>query len=725
LLFKKNIMTENNRKLRIGIDTGGTFTDIVGVKTDTGEIISTKTPTTTSDPSLGLMKGIDKILKETKMRDRDISGIYHGTTVATNAILEEKFDNLGLIITSGFRHLLEIGLVTQKEHFIDSTNFTSRLIQEPLRALVPPERILEVNERISSTGKILNPVLKKEISILPKKFRELGVFSVGVCLLHSYANSIHEKLIRDLFEKEFPECELSISSLVSPEPGEYDRAITTLLDSFIKPHVKSYLGKSSSKIEDKYKNIPFLIMKSNGGVASNEEISKKPISTVLSGPAAGALSASYLGRISGIDKLITLDGGGTSTDIAIIEEGEAKRSANHKIGSFSLKIPMIDITTIGTGGGSIAWMNSEKRLKVGPQSAGANPGPVCYGQGGENPTVTDANLVLARSPLHLAGGEIKLNKALAMKAMRNLAKHFKIDPMEMAAGVVEITAWNQVHAIRQTTVKKGLSPQDFSLMAFGGSGPLTAGLVAEFLGIENVIVPPFAGMTSAFGLEVVDLMNEHIYRYKKKEDDLDIQELNSIFENLDTQATHTLSKENIPESRQLLKRNIRLQYENESNEIDIEVPSGFISNISIREVLQKFHFYYQKQFNKNFKDQRQVEITNLNIVSYGLTQPPNLPLIPSGDESAEEAYKGARLVWFPEKNGFVDTPIYYRERLLEGNFIPGPAVIESFGSTTVVFPKQEARVDRFGNLLLVSKTDLTKQNKRAGRATGLHGVGAA
>ena len=718
-------MSENNRKLRVGIDTGGTFTDIVGVKTDTGEIFSTKTPTTTSDPSIGLMQGIDKILKETKMRNQDISGIYHGTTVATNAILEERFDNLALIITSGFRHLLEIGLATQKDNSTDSTNFISKIIQEPLKALVPPERIFEVEERISPTGEILNTLSEKEIFLLPRKFKEIGISSVGICLLHSYVNSTHEKLIRDIFEKDFPECELSISSSVSPEPGEYDRAITTLLDSFIKPHVKSYLGKSSGKIEEKYKNVPFLIMKSNGGVASNEEISKKPISTVLSGPAAGALSASYLGRISGIDKLITLDGGGTSTDIAIIERGDPKRSANHKIGKFSLKIPMIDITTIGTGGGSIAWINSQKRLKVGPQSAGASPGPVCYGQGGEHPTVTDANLVLARSPLHLAGGEIKLNKALAMKAMRTLAKHFKIDPMEMAAGVIEITAWNQVHAIRQTTVKKGLSPQDFSLMAFGGSGPLTAGLVAEFLGIENVIVPPFAGMTSAFGLEVVDLMNEHVHRYNKKEDDFNIEELNSIFDDLEIKATETLTEENVPETRQLLKRNIRMQYENESNEIDIEVPSGFISKVSIKEILQKFHFHYQKQFNKNFINQRQIEITNLNIISYGLTQPPNLPLIQSGDESADEAYKGARLVWFPETNGFVDTPIYYRERLLEGNFIPGPAIIESFGSTTVVFPKQEARVDRFGNLLLVTKADLTKQTQRAGRATGLHGVGAA
>ncbi len=718
-------MVKKNRELRIGIDTGGTFTDIVGVKTDTGEIFSTKTPTTTSDLSLGFMQGIEKILEVTKMRGRDISGIYHGTTVATNAILEEKFDALGLIITSGFKHLLEIGLVTQKGNSADSTNFTSKIIQKPLGALVPPDRILEIKERISASGKILSPISKKEISLLPKQFKQKGIYSVGVCLLHSYANPSHEEFIRDIFEKDFPECELSISSLVSPEPGEYDRAITTLLDTFIKPHVKRYLEKSSGKIQEKYKNVPFLIMKSNGGVASNEEIAKKPISTVLSGPAAGALSASYLGRISGIDKLITLDGGGTSTDIAIIENGETKRSSNHHIGSFSLKIPMIDITTIGTGGGSIAWMNSEKRLKVGPRSAGANPGPVCYGKGGEEPTVTDANLVLARSPLNLAGGEIKLNKALAMKAMRNLAKHFKIDPMEMAAGVVEITAWNQVHAIRQTTVKKGLSPQDFSLMAFGGSGPLTAGLVAEFLGIQNVIIPPFAGMTSAFGLEVVDLMNEHMHRYNKQEDNFNIEELNSIFENLEIQAMQTLSHENVPGTRQLLKRNIRMQYENESNEIDVEIPSGFISNIIMKEIVQKFHFYYQKQFNKNFIDQRQVEITNLNIISYGLTQPPNLPLIPSGEESAEEAYKGARLVWFPETKGFVDTPIYYRERLLEGNFIPGPAIIESFGSTTVVFPKQEARVDRFGNLLLVSKSDLTKQNQRAGRATGLHGVGAA
>ena len=485
-------MAKKERALRIGIDTGGTFTDIVGVKTDTGEIFSTKTPTTTSDPSLGFMQGIEKILQETKMQDKDISGIFHGTTVATNAILEEKFDNLGLVITSGFKHLLEIGLVTQKETYSGLSNFTSRIIQKPLEALVPSERIFEVNERVSSSGKILVPLTKNEVSLLPKLFRQKGISAVGICLLHSYANPKHEKLIRDTFGKEFPECEISISSLVCPEPGEYDRAITTLLDSFIKPHVKNYLDKSSDKIQEKYKEIPFLIMKSNGGVAPNEKIAKNPISTVLSGPAAGALSASYLGRISGREKLITLDGGGTSTDIAVIENSEAKKSSNHSIGSFYLKIPMIDITTIGTGGGSIAWMNTEKRLKVGPQSAGASPGPVCYGQGGEEPTVTDANLVLARSPLHLAGGEIKLNKALAMKAMRNLAKHFKIDPMEMAAGVVEITAWNQVHAIRQATVKKGLSPLDFSLMAFGGSGPLTAGLVAEFLGIENVVIPPFA-----------------------------------------------------------------------------------------------------------------------------------------------------------------------------------------------------------------------------------------
>ncbi len=685
------------RGYRIGIDTGGTFTDVVCVRSDTGEVFTTKTPTTPSDFSQGLIQGIQKIMQEVKIRPRQVTGVFHGTTVATNAILERRFENLGLIVTAGFRHLLELGRSSPSAGGRNGGHFASALMHHPPEALVPPERIFEASERISASGEVLTPLAEEEAAEYARWFRDQNIGSVGVCLLHAYANPVHEKKILDAFSREFPECFVSISSEVIPEPGEYERAVTTLLDASLKPRIKAYLEKSSGRIEEAIGEVPFLVMKSNGGVSTAREVAKKPIGTVLSGPAAGAFSAAYLGRLSGYDKLITLDGGGTSTDIAVIEDGEAKRGTRHQLDEFTLRLPMVDVVTIGTGGGSIAWKSPEGRLRVGPRSAGAAPGPVCYGQGGKEPTVTDANLVLARSPLHLAGGEVKLNKALAIRAMRQLSGHFELDPLEMASGVVEIAAWNQAHAIRRATVQRGISPREFAIMAFGGSGPLTAGLVAELLGIETVIVPPFAGMTSAFGLDVINAIIGTVQEFS-------------------AQRAATALKE-------LVATRCRVLRAGEAYEIEVNFPSGYLSPSAVAAVMERYHLLYQRRFTYNHKGRRPVEIVHLRATGIGLTEPPNLPLVPSGDESAEEAYKGARLVWFKETNGYIDTPVYYRERLKEGNVIPGPAVVESFGSTTVVFPKQIARVDRYGNLVMRFQAEMTERTERAGRATGLHGVG--
>ncbi len=712
------------RGFRIGVDTGGTFTDVVGVRSDTGQVFTTKTPTTPSDYSQGLIRGIRKILQETKIRPSEVTGVFHGTTVATNAILERRFENLGLIVTRGFRHLLELGRAARPGG-VRNGHFASALLPPPAEALVPPERIHEVNERISASGEVLVRLTTKEAAEAARWFRGQGVGSVGVCLLHAYANPAHERTILDAFAREFPECFVSISSEVIPEPGEYERAVTTLLDACLKPRIKAYLEKSSGRIEEVLGQTPFLVMKSNGGVSTAREVAKKPIATVLSGPAAGALSAAFLGRLSGHPRLITLDGGGTSTDIALIEEGEAKRSTRQALDEFTLRLPMVDVLSIGTGGGSIAWRSPEGRLRVGPRSAGADPGPVCYGRGGAEPTVTDANLALARSPLHLAGGEVKLNKALAMRAMRQLSRAFGMDPLEMASGVVEIAAWNQVHAVRRATVQRGISPRDFALMAFGGSGPLTAGLVADLLDIETVIVPPFAGMTSAFGLEVVDLVNDHSAPHRQSEESLNVEALGKAFERLEREADAGLTMEGIPPHRRLLRRTADMRYRGEAHEIEVDVPSGYLTPLSVAAVLDRFHLLYQRRYTYDHKGRRPAEIVNLRVTGLGLTEPPTLPLIPAGGESPEEAYKGARLVWFRELGGFVDTPVYYGERLKEGNFISGPAVVESFGSTAVVFPRQEARVDRYGNLVMRFRAEATERRERAGGPTGLHGTGAA
>ena len=709
------------RGLRIGIDTGGTFTDVVGVRSDTGEVFTTKTPTTPEDFSEGLLRGIHKILGETKIRPALVNGVFHGTTVATNAILERRFEGLGFIVTEGFRHLLEIGRANDASR----GHYAAPLLQTPREALVPPERIREAKERVSASGEALEPLREEDALRLARWFRARGIGSVGVCLLHACANPAHERILLEAFEREYPACFVSISSEVMPEPGEYERAITTLLDARIKPPVKSYLERSARKIEETLGGAPFLVMKSNGGVSTAREIAKRPIGTVLSGPAAGALSAAYLGKLSGHEALLTLDGGGTSTDIAVVEGGEARRATRHRLDEFHLRMPMIDVVTIGTGGGSIAWRSAEGRLRVGPRSAGADPGPICYGKGGEEPTLTDANLLLARSPLHLAGGEVKLNKALAMKAMRDLARRFNMDPFEMAAGVVEIAAWNQAHAARRATVQRGISPKNFALMAFGGSGPLTAGLVAELLGVETVIVPPFAGMTSAFGLEVVDLVNDHAAVHHQSEENLRPETLADAYEELEARAAEGLDREGVPERLRVMRRAVEMRYRGEAAEIEVDAPGGYLTPPALAEMIERFHLLYQRRWGRGHKGSRPVEITRLRVAGVGLTEPPNLPLIPAGDDSPEEAYKGARLVWFRELGGFHDTPVYYRERLLEGNRIPGPAVVESFGSTTAIFPRQEARVDRYGNLVMRFRSEIPERAERAGRPTGAHGVGAA
>ena len=713
------------RGFRIGIDTGGTFTDVVGVRSDTGQVFTTKTPTTPSDYSVGLIQGIRKILQETKIRPGEVTGVFHGTTVATNAILERRFENLGLVVTAGFRHLLELGRARNPGAGRDGSHFAAPLLRVPPEALVPPERVREVRERISAAGEVLQPLSPEEAAAAARWFREQGIGSVGICLLHAYASPGHEVLLRDAFAREFPECFVSVSHEVIPEPGEYERAVTTLLDACIKPRIKAYLDRSAGRIEEALGEVPFLVMKSNGGVSTAREVAKKPIGTVLSGPAAGALSAAYLGRLSGHGRLITLDGGGTSTDISVIEDGETKRASRHHLDEFVLRLPMVDVVTIGTGGGSIAWRSPEGRLRVGPRSAGADPGPVCYGKGGEEPTLTDANLVLARSPLHLAGGEVKLNKALAMRAMRQLAQAFGMDPLEMASGVVEIAAWNQAHAVRRATVQRGISPRDFALMAFGGSGPLTAGLVAEYLEIGTVIVPPFEGMTSAFGLEVVDLVNDHALPHLQSEEGLNLDALGRGFERLEREADEGLALEGVPPHRRVFRRTADMRYQGEAHEIEVDFPSGYLSPPAAASAIERFHLLYQRRYTYNYKGRRPAEIVQLRVNGIGLTDPPTLPLIPSGEESPEEAYKGARLVWFRELGGFADTPVYYRERLKEGNSIPGHAVVESFGSTTVVFPRQEARVDRYGNLVIRFRADVFEKRERAGRPTGWHGVGAA
>jgi N-methylhydantoinase A len=453
--------------LRVGIDTGGTFTDVVVLDEATGALAVTKTPSTPHDHAEGFLTGADKALAAAGGGWDAVGSVFHGTTVATNALLQGEVTGLGFLTTAGFRHLLEIGRQSVPDGYGNSYFWV-----KPDR-IVPLHLVREVPERVDATGTVLRPLDEQAVRAQAAWFRDHGVVAVGVCLLHAYADPTHERRVRDLFAAAYPECTVSISSDVLREYREYERSVTTLVDAFVKPAVAGYVARLADRLADRAgAGTPFFVMKSNGGVTSADRIARTPITTVLSGPAAGALGAAAVTHAAGFDDVVTLDGGGTSTDVAVIRSGTPSLTTEGTVGRFPAKVPMIDIVTVGAGGGSIAWVSPEGTLKVGPRSAGADPGPLCYGRGGGEPTLTDAALVLGRIPPHLLGGEIPLDAGAARAGVEALAGKLGLVPEACAEGVLEIWAWNQANAIRQVTVRRGIDVRDLALCAFGGSGPL-------------------------------------------------------------------------------------------------------------------------------------------------------------------------------------------------------------------------------------------------------------
>ena len=475
--------------LRIGIDTGGTFTDIVCVDTASGAVSVTKVPSTPANPALGLVAGVTKILGDVGSAEDSIIGLAHGTTVATNALLQGSIDSLGLIVTSGFRHVLEIARQAVPDGYGNSYFWV-----KPERP-VPLELIREVGGRLNFKGEQLRPLDENDVREAARFFKHKNIRALGVCLIHAYANDAHEKRVLEILREEYPDCTISISSQVLPEYREYERTVTTLVDAFVKPHMDRYLRRVKDALGERLRDKPFLVMQSNGGVMSAGQVVNKPITTALSGPAAGVLGSAVIAKLAGFENIVTLDAGGTSTDLSLIEKGVPHLTNSGSVGPFPVRIPMIDIETIGTGGGSIAWVSREGHLKVGPKSAGADPGPMCYPKGGDQPTITDANLVLGRLPAALIGGGIALDVTRAKSGMADLAERLgaKMTPLQMAAGIIEIANWNQANRIRQMTIQRGIDPREFALLSFGGAGPVQSAAVAQLIGMKATIIPPSPG----------------------------------------------------------------------------------------------------------------------------------------------------------------------------------------------------------------------------------------
>ncbi|MGA4670724.1 hydantoinase/oxoprolinase family protein [Propionibacteriaceae bacterium Y1923] len=702
-------MTQEARRIRIGIDTGGTFTDVVAFDEDAGTLTTTKTPSTPSNPADGFINGVQKVLDLLGATGDDITAVSHGTTVATNQLLEGKVDTLGFITTTGYEFVLEIARQAVPDGYGNSYFWV-----KPER-IVPADLVKTVEGRMDFEGNEVRPFDEEGARATARWFRDKGINTLGVNFLHAYANPSHELRMREILREEHPEAIVSLSSEVLREYREYERSMTTLVDAAVKPKVSRYVTNIHDRLDQftgandaGRERIPFYIMKSNGGVLSATEVVHQPITTVLSGPAAGALGAGLIARRAGFDKVLTCDGGGTSTDVTVVIDGEPALTTEGSVGAFPSKIPMIDVVTVGAGGGSIAWTTPEGQLKVGPHSAGADPGPLCYAKGGTEPTITDAHVFLGRIPPHLLGGEIPLDEAAAANGIAELAARLGLSPEKAATGILEISAWNQANALRQISVKRGLDVRDFMLATFGGSGSLLACSLVDILDLAGVVVPLNPGNVSAFGLLTVDVKNDYVQTQVAKDRNLDLEAIAKTLDELHERAAEALSQEGFAAEDHVFARSVDLRYFGQAFEVRVDAPAGEITREWADQVTEAFHDAHQALYNYNFRgdDSQQVEWVNLRVSGIGPIKRPEVVTIASNEGAADvesRARRSTREVVFDADQGRVSTGVYWRPELLAGDQITGPAIIEEFGSTIPVHPGFHVRVDEHANLIITKE----------------------
>lgn len=675
--------------IRLAIDTGGTFTDIIAIDDTVGSMTALKTPSTPKDPSIGLLNSVAKAIAAREVDASDLDMVLHGSTVATNAVLEHKFDGLGLLVTNGFRHMIEIARQSVPDGYGNSFFWV-----KPPR-LVPLHMVREVPGRLLFDGSEVEAV---DIAATVEAVRELvedGAKCIAVCLLHAYANPVHEKQIGAVIQEHFPDVFVSLSSEVLPEYREYERAMTTLVDVLVKPYCQTYLQHAAEKIASQSKDAPFLIMQSSGGVVKHSTATQKPVTMLLSGPAAGILGAIHMAKLAGFDNILTSDVGGTSTDVSLIENQTPMYTSSSMVESYPVKTPMLDIVTVGSGGGSIAWTDDYGNLKVGPQSAGADPGPICYGNGGSEPTVTDAGLILGRLPDKLIGGEIQLDREAAREAFEKLGKQHGMSAEKVAAGVLELAAVSQVFGIRQVTTTRGRDPSNYTMVAFGGAGGLFATEVADFLNISTILSPPNPGNLCALGLHVSDVRRDYIRTMVRCQSSADEAEILAGWDELASQGTADIEAEGISRDRIRLVHVADMRYLGEGHEVQVFIPADLPDDQMVGFAWKKFHEVHDETFGFHYEGEQDVEIVNLRVQAIGEQYRPQIR-VDKGPASPAEPMATRPTYW----DSWVESPIFDRAGLQSGQVISGPAIIEEYGSTIVVPVNWSATRDEYGNLIM-------------------------
>ena len=691
---------------RLGVDVGGTFTDAILLNESSGEIRTGKVPSTPADPSQGFLEVVQRMLDQDEVAPETVQYLVHGTTVATNAIIEGNLSKTAFITTDGFKDLLEIQTGIRPSLY--------DLQFEKLQPLVPRYLSFGVPERLDFHGDVLVPLDEEAVGQVVKQLREEAVESVAVCLLHSYINPAHEQRIGEILEEGFPTLLISLSSDVAPEFREYFRASTTVINAAVRPVISRYLTNITDRVRESGVHGELLVMQSSGGVLTFEAAIERPVFMVESGPAAGVIAAAHLGNTLGHKNVISFDMGGTTAKVGLIENGTPRVTKDYEVGGtaattehgsrgsgYPIRTPVIDLVEIGAGGGSIAWIDSGGILRVGPHSAGANPGPVCYGQGGTEPTITDANLVLGRiSADYFLGGEISLDIEAARQAIsEKCAEPLGMGVEEVALGIVEIANSAMVSALRQVSVQRGYDPRDFLLVAFGGAGPVHANRLATELEIPQVIVPTSPGTTSAMGLLVTDIKHDYSVALIQRADRLNFGAANDHFLRMKSDGEAALEREGVASGEMGFVQQADMRYVGQSYELTIPLPESELTPNQLPGILRRFHQEHDRAYGFQADDEP-VELVALRLSAIGQISKPKARTIASSSSDAVIARKATRLVYFEEIGGLTDCPIYDRYALQSGHKIQGPAIVEEVDSTTVVHPGYGANVDIYGNLFL-------------------------
>ena len=676
----------------VAVDVGGTFTDIVLCDLESNAQQVYKTPSTPDDPSLGFMTGLAQILATSGVTPAEVVHIFHGTTIATNSVLENKGAPVGLLVTAGFKYVLEI-----------ARHGTPRLANpntwaKPERP-VRPRDCLEVAERTSFEGQILVPLDEPAVRDGARHFQRAGVSTVAIAFLHSYANPTNERRAREILLQELPNVAVSLSSEVLPVYREYERTITTVLNAYVTPRVSTYIDNLKQSLRSFGTDAAFSIMKSNGGIIGADVAVEQPVYTALSGPAAGVMATLQIAESTGVQDCISFDMGGTSTDVSLIKEREPTVTLNGKLGDWPIQLPMLDIATIGCGGGSIAEVSPYGSLTVGPASAGADPGPACYGRGSTRPTVTDANLVLGRVNTQIAGGQLTLDADAAAQAINDaIASQLGLDIPTAANGILKIANNVMVGAIRNISVERGHDPRDFALVAYGGAGPMHAIDVANMLGIEKVVVPPHPGIASAYGLLVAKFKNDYAKTFLQQPPDYDLDGMDTVWSELETQGRAWLHREGVPAASHSITRSADLRYAHQGSELTLQYSHSRVNREGLESILQDFHRQHEQLY--GFALEQQVEIVTLRVTASGQVGNITMPKIPGWSASADQAIIERREVYFEESRGFVPCAIYGRDSLKPGAKLMGPAILEGMDSTVVINPGWETQVDEYGNCIM-------------------------